>query len=103
MLGAVVSRLQTRAATPVYAALLRQMDIQPDHNVLEIGFGRGVGVDMAVDRIVEGDGHVYGIEMSAYMHQYAISQLRDEIEQEKVTLLLKQVFFQIYFRLKKNM
>ncbi|CAD5118713.1 DgyrCDS7394 [Dimorphilus gyrociliatus] len=41
--------------------------IEKDHTVLEIGFGPGVGLSKAVEKVQDGKGKIYGIELSLSM------------------------------------
>ncbi|KAK6052210.1 methyltransferase domain protein [Cooperia oncophora] len=40
-------------------------------NILELGYGRGNGLQYCFDRVVDGDGAVFGIERSSYMEDCA--------------------------------
>ncbi|KAK6024462.1 methyltransferase domain protein, partial [Ostertagia ostertagi] len=42
-----------------------------DDNILELGYGRGNGLQYCFDRVVDGDGAVFGIDRSSYMEDCA--------------------------------
>ena len=43
---------------------VKHLNIQPDHKVLEIGFGPGIGLNAALERVEHSSGKVYGIDIS---------------------------------------
>jgi len=43
---------------------VENLDIQPDDNVLEVGFGSGGGLTNALKKVEQGSGKVYGIDIS---------------------------------------
>ena len=43
---------------------VENLDIQPDDNVLEVGFGSGGGLTNALKKVEQGNGKVYGIDIS---------------------------------------
>lgn len=60
------------------------LDIQPDNNVLEVGFGPGVAIQMLAQRL--SNGHITGIDHSQTMLHQASSRNRAAINQGKVEL-----------------
>ena len=42
----------------------KHLNIQPDHKVLEIGFGPGIGLNAALEKVEHSSGKVYGIDIS---------------------------------------
>jgi tRNA A58 N-methylase Trm61 len=48
-----------------------------DQTILEIGFGRGAGIEMALERIAGGKGHIYGTEISEYMKDIAFYEINN--------------------------
>lgn len=47
--------------------VVKHLDIQPDHHVLEVGFGPGVGLSAALKKVENGSGKVHGIDISEQM------------------------------------
>ena len=47
--------------------IVDHLNLQPDHKVLEVGFGPGVGLNAALKKIQHGSGKVYGIDISEQM------------------------------------
>ena len=60
------------------------LDIQPDHRVLEIGFGPGISTKMASEKAF--GGFVAGIDHSSTMVQSAVQRNADGIRSGKVEL-----------------
>ena len=44
--------------------IVKHLNIQPDHKVLELGFGPGVGLSAALKKVEHSSGKVYGIDIS---------------------------------------
>ncbi|XP_005096304.1 uncharacterized methyltransferase YdaC [Aplysia californica] len=61
-------------------------DMKPDHNVLEIGFGPGVGLESAYNVVKGGSGKVYGIDTSFFMVDTAKRRLTQAVKDKKVML-----------------
>ncbi|BFZ21670.1 hypothetical protein BsWGS_24709 [Bradybaena similaris] len=61
-------------------------NIKPDHKVLEIGFGPGLGLEAAYNIVKNGKGQVFGIDTSFYMVQKAQSRLKKGVRDKKVML-----------------
>lgn len=60
--------------------------IKPDHNVLEIGFGAGVGLESAYNILKDGKGVLYGIDKSFYSIERSSKRLKHGIADKKVIL-----------------
>ena len=43
------------------------LNIKPNHRVLEVGFGPGIGISAALKRVEHGFGRVYGVDISEQM------------------------------------
>uniref|UniRef100_A0A183CF96 Methionine--tRNA ligase, cytoplasmic n=1 Tax=Globodera pallida TaxID=36090 RepID=A0A183CF96_GLOPA len=52
---------------PVLSAVIRHLDVQQDDNVFEVGFGVGLGLQMLLKKVLDGNGSVCGSERSAYL------------------------------------
>lgn len=61
------------------------LDLQPDNQVLEVGFGPGRGIQYATEAVTGGT--VKGIDHSSLMVQRATKRNRDAIEAGRVELL----------------
>ncbi|CAG5121038.1 unnamed protein product [Candidula unifasciata] len=61
-------------------------NIKPDHKVLEIGFGPGLGLEAAYNIVKNGKGQVFGIDTSLYMVQKAHRRLKAGVHDKKVFL-----------------
>ncbi|XP_025099621.1 uncharacterized protein LOC112567216 isoform X2 [Pomacea canaliculata] len=69
----------------------RLCNIKPDHKVLEIGFGPGLGIEHALEYVKDGPGKIYGVEVSTYMLDAASRRLKNPISNDKVHLSLASV------------
>ena len=47
--------------------VVEHLNIQPNHKVLEVGFGTGVGIRAALKKVENGHGRVYGVDISEQM------------------------------------
>lgn len=71
--------------------IVDHLNLQPDHKVLEVGFGPGVGLNAALKKLQHGSGKVYGIDISEQMVEHAKKQFKNEIERQKVEIHLGSV------------
>lgn len=71
--------------------LAQLSQIEADHNVLEVGFGPGIGLKEAYKYIKDGKGKIYGIDISDVMVKEASGYLKQEIESGKVDVQLGDV------------
>ncbi|CAH1257228.1 Hypp1799 [Branchiostoma lanceolatum] len=82
--------LRTNDPCEVQAAKL--LNIQPHHQVLEVGFGPGVGLKEALGYIGKDDpGKVYGLELSPQMVHVATKRLQPYIASGKLQLTVGDV------------
>ncbi|KAH9498125.1 hypothetical protein Btru_008322 [Bulinus truncatus] len=65
---------------------VRLCNIQPDHQVLEIGFGPGIGLEAAYNVIKNGKGKLYGVETSLYMVELTSKRLNKALADKKMML-----------------
>ena len=47
--------------------VVEHLDIQPNHQVLEVGFGPGAGLEAALKKVELGSGKVHGVDISEQM------------------------------------
>lgn len=66
-------------------------NIQPHHQVLEIGFGPGIGIEHALSYVKDGPGKICGVELSPYSLEKASTRLHQAIRSKKVELSLGNV------------
>ncbi|XP_071149708.1 uncharacterized methyltransferase YdaC-like [Mytilus edulis] len=65
--------------------------IEPHHNVLEVGFGPGVGLEAACKHVTGGNGKIYGIDFSDKMISLAKRRLSKQIHDGKVCIQKENV------------
>ncbi|XP_069107489.1 demethylmenaquinone methyltransferase-like isoform X5 [Argopecten irradians] len=66
---------------------VRLCDIQPNHQVLEVGFGPGIGVQAAYNIVKGGEGTIHGVDFSEEMVRIATKRLEKGISDGKVKLI----------------
>ncbi|KAJ8351524.1 hypothetical protein SKAU_G00230000 [Synaphobranchus kaupii] len=69
----------------------RLCQIQPSHNILEVGFGIGAGLQEGTKFVTDPKGKLFGLDQSEYMHRVAQVRLASHLGSGKVHLLLGQV------------
>ncbi|XP_059805770.1 uncharacterized protein LOC132380868 [Hypanus sabinus] len=74
------------------ASAVKLCDIQPGNVVLELGFGRGLGLQEAARRLIHPAGKLYGLVISEYMYNVASEKLRAELRAGKVNLFVGSVY-----------
>lgn len=85
-LGRLGGRLMTIGKQEQAAWAIDLLRIEPDHDVLEIGFGPGVAIEQ-LDRIVT-DGSVVGVDPSQTMLEMAQTRNAEAVEAGRVDLRL---------------
>ncbi|CAI9718593.1 methyltransferase 2-like [Octopus vulgaris] len=65
--------------------------IEADHYVLEVGFGPGIGLEAAYNKIKDGKGKVFGLDLSPYMLETASKLMSEGITNNQVELHLGSV------------
>uniref|UniRef100_A0A914CB09 phosphoethanolamine N-methyltransferase n=1 Tax=Acrobeloides nanus TaxID=290746 RepID=A0A914CB09_9BILA len=83
----IATRIWSRGSKPVLKAVIDQLDIKPDYNILEIGYGRGDGLALACAKLRNGTGQLFGIEKSEYMERLASRRFVVEIMAENKMFL----------------
>ncbi|XP_074644394.1 methyltransferase GfsG-like [Tubulanus polymorphus] len=61
--------------------------LEPHQNVLEVGFGPGIGIKKALEYLKDGTGKMYGIETSKHMIEECKERFKNEIFDDKLVLL----------------
>lgn len=83
-LGRIGGRIMERTNADVAAAVVDELDLAPTDSVLEVGFGPGVGIELAAETAV--DGFVAGVDPSATMVERTTRRNRAAIEAGTVDL-----------------
>uniref|UniRef100_A0A915EMA9 Methyltransferase domain-containing protein n=1 Tax=Ditylenchus dipsaci TaxID=166011 RepID=A0A915EMA9_9BILA len=86
--ASVLTKRWSKQSRPVVCSAVQQLNVQPDDSVLEIGYGRGDGIEMLLDKLQDGVGAAYGLELSPYMNAVASNRFLLEMgdEDQKVFL-----------------
>lgn len=81
--GSVLTRINARRTRHLEKAAVKMLNVGPDDNVLEIGYGRGDGLAFAYEKVKPGKGTVFGIEASSFMERVAFKRFTLEIAEEE--------------------
>jgi ubiquinone/menaquinone biosynthesis C-methylase UbiE len=84
--GNFSSRVMVKGNSHRYNTLIKDLDIQPEDKILEIGYGPGIGIQM-ITRLCP-TCTVHGIDFSKLMFKKAAKLNKSAIDQSKVQLLL---------------
>lgn len=84
--GALVGHLMARANAEPNARAVAALDLDPDDDVLELGFGPGHALELIAERVTQG--RIFGVERSVEMLRQAWRRNRRPIRQCRLTLLL---------------
>lgn len=82
--GNFSSRIMIKGNRNKYATIIKDMDIQPDDKLLEIGYGPGIGIRMIADLC--GSCTIHGIDFSKLMYKKAGNYNKSNIDKGKVQL-----------------
>jgi ubiquinone/menaquinone biosynthesis C-methylase UbiE len=85
----VLSRMMNRINRAIVDRTLDLLDLAPESNVLEIGFGGGIALSLLAKRLSQG--MVSGVDFSADMVQRAERRFRREIDQGRVRVQLGNI------------
>jgi cyclopropane fatty-acyl-phospholipid synthase-like methyltransferase len=85
----VVTRVLDRANARITDTTIALLEIQPQHHVLEIGFGGGRGLDRLVG--VVRDGKIWGVDFSDDVVRQAQRRFRKQVKQGRLTVELGDV------------
>ena len=68
--------------------IVKHLNIQPDHKVLEVGFGPGAGLNAALKNLKHCSGKVYGIDISELIVSITVRLLElDSLHHRRFTYL----------------
>ncbi|XP_021363558.1 uncharacterized protein LOC110456860 isoform X2 [Mizuhopecten yessoensis] len=90
-IGRHVKKLLEKNNAVLEMEAVRLCDIQPDHQVLEVGFGPGIGIQAACHLIEDGNGTVQGIDISSLMLETATERNGKFLQTGKLILHLQDV------------
>ncbi|XP_045211812.2 uncharacterized protein LOC123563200 [Mercenaria mercenaria] len=89
--GFLVSKFFVKKNRILEAAAAHLCNINPDHQVLEVGFGPGLGLKEVFNKVSKGSGTVHGIDISQKSFSLANKNLKQEIGTGKIKLHLASV------------
>jgi ubiquinone/menaquinone biosynthesis C-methylase UbiE len=82
--GNFSSRIMIRGNRNKYETIIKDMDIQPNDKLLEIGYGPGIGIHMIADLCESCT--IHGIDFSKLMYKKASNYNKSNIDKGKVQL-----------------
>ncbi|XP_041375037.1 uncharacterized protein LOC121387871 isoform X2 [Gigantopelta aegis] len=91
LFGYYISRVFQKRNSFLERNAVELCNIQPHHQVLEVGFGPGIGLEEAYRYIKDGPGKVHGVDLSEYMVSMATGRLQQQIDEGKVVLRMASV------------
>lgn len=89
LLGSIAGKLMASTGIKKNKWTISLLNIQKGDNVLEIGFGPGIAIELVSN--VNQDGHVVGIDYSDVMLQQAQKRNKKAIQEGRVKLILADV------------
>lgn len=89
VLGWLAGKLMGRGKEAFARELLGAVGVEPDDRVLEIGFGPGIGIEVAVGLAPRG--RVAGVDLSEVMMRMATRRNREAVREGRVELALASV------------
>jgi SAM-dependent methyltransferase len=85
ILGKIVSNLMIIGNRSAYETVIKDLDIQSNDKILEIGYGPGIGIELISKKFVSCD--IYGIDFSGLMYRRATRRNKPGIKKNRVHLL----------------
>jgi ubiquinone/menaquinone biosynthesis C-methylase UbiE len=86
ILGRVGGMIMARSNRGIATRVIELLDIHPDDEVLEVGYGPGVAIQLIAAKL--SSGNVAGIDCSAVMMQQATVRNADAVESGRIELHL---------------
>ena len=83
--GKIVSRLMIKGNSPEYDKIIPVLEVNQEDNLLEIGYGHGVGIDRIASKY---NCKISGIDFSELMFREASKRNKKHLDNKKVTLYL---------------
>ena len=84
LFGNISSNVMVKGNRNKYNTLIKDMDLQPNDTLLEIGYGPGIGIQM-ISQIHESF-VIHGVDFSKLMHKKASKLNKSDIDKNKVQL-----------------
>ncbi|THE11622.1 class I SAM-dependent methyltransferase [Bacillus timonensis] len=84
--GSIAGKLMATVSAEKNKWTISLLNVKKDDNVLEIGFGPGIGIEVA-SKVIQ-DGKIIGIDYSEKMLQQAQKRNKDSIQKGQVELIL---------------
>jgi ubiquinone/menaquinone biosynthesis C-methylase UbiE len=84
-----MGRMLNRMNSEIIASTLARLELEPQHNVLEIGFGGGAALSLVAKRLTTGV--VSGVDFSPEMVAAAQSRLKTDIDNGRIRVELGDV------------
>ncbi|KAI1885046.1 hypothetical protein AGOR_G00216150 [Albula goreensis] len=91
MMGRFAQRTMEKYNNTLMRNAVKLCQIQPNHNILEVGFGPGVGLLQATTYLKGPKGRLFGLDFSEYMHKVAKTRLASHPDIGNVHLLYGRV------------
>ena len=84
LLGRLIGRKMNAMNRPMNDATIEWLEVHPSDQVLDIGFGGGVSLDLLLSRM--GEGRIVGVEVSDTMLARARAKYRSHLQAERLEL-----------------
>src|SRR6185295_4606225 len=84
LIGILTSNIMIKGNRQHYELLIKDLNIQPDNTILEIGYGPGVGITLITEK--HPPGMLHGVDFSRLMYKRASATNQQYIEDGKVRL-----------------
>jgi cyclopropane fatty-acyl-phospholipid synthase-like methyltransferase len=84
-LGKIISTLMIKGNRSAYETVIKELKIQANDKILEIGYGPGIGINLISERFETCD--IYGIDFSELMFRRASKRNKKFIDSNRVHLL----------------
>jgi len=91
LLGRLTQRLMEVKNKGVEVTAVELCKIESNYNVLEVGFGPGIGLSESLDRVKNGSGKVFGLDLSPDMIMNAEEKFQQAISAGKLEVNLGDV------------
>ncbi|CAD5235219.1 unnamed protein product [Bursaphelenchus xylophilus] len=89
--GSMITKRWANYNEPLVRKVVEELNVQPDSKVLELGYGRGYGIDAVLEKLGE-KGMIFGLEASEEMERIVKKKYLIEIEEDKNVILDKLPF-----------
>jgi ubiquinone/menaquinone biosynthesis C-methylase UbiE len=83
----ILTKKWSAETKPLVKTVIEKLNVKPDHNILEIGYGRGNGFPYLFEKFKDGKGWVFGLECSPYMEEVVRKKYAVEIQEDGILFL----------------